>query len=428
MKYLFLLMSLVFVAGCAETVDDHSFSTLVKGSIANQDGKHVLLLPDLQDPRTYAKEQTAQIINGKFEHRVAGDHIVRYSVLLLEEMQQGSWSSINFFPDAEEVNLNITSWPGENRESKLEFKIKGGSLNREMTRFNDRMKTRQERQTAPLYKILDSLDRTDKYMSDPAREIYAQLNAAGDDMEKRAPLYSTLNKMRETKEDLSPEARAVVLQLEEYERQYRQEMYNYMNDHLNLFAYSLLGNEMFFYGEKADPNIITPLADKYAQRYPNHPYTVFMTNMVRGMAIRPGRKFIDFTAPDPDGNMHTLSEEIKGRIACIDLWASWCGPCRANSKSIIPVYNQYKDKGFTVVAIARERKNTDALRVAIEKDGYPWLNLVELDDANGIWSLYNAPNAAGKTILVDEQGIIVAVNPSAEEVSEYLASHLPHGE
>lgn len=51
---------------------------------------------------------------------------------------------------------------------------------------------------------------------------------------------------------------------------------------------------------------------------------------------------------------------------------------------------------------------------------YPWLNLVDVGDANAIWAKYRCPNGGGKVVLVDPEGVIVAVDPSAEDVRAYL--------
>ena len=110
-----------------------------------------------------------------------------------------------------------------------------------------------------------------------------------------------------------------------------------------------------------------------------------MERIIASMNVKVGGSYIDFTAPDLEGNMVKLSDQIKGKVALIDLWASWCGPCRRLSSSMIPVYETFKDKGFTVVGIARENNNTDAMKKAIEQDKYPWLNLVELNDKGNIW-------------------------------------------
>ena len=136
-----------------------------------------------------------------------------------------------------------------------------------------------------------------------------------------------------------------------------------------------------------------------------------------------GNRYIDFTAPALDGTPHTLNKEIAGKIALIDLWASWCGPCRRTSVSMIPIYEAYKDRGFTVVGVAREEKRENMER-ALAQDGYPWLNLLELRDENNIWSKYGVSNAGGVTVLVDRDGTILAVHPTAEEVERILQEKL----
>jgi hypothetical protein len=91
--------------------------------------------------------------------------------------------------------------------------------------------------------------------------------------------------------------------------------------------------------------------------------------------------------------------------------------------SFIPLYNKYKDKGFTVVGVASELESED-MRLAVEKDGYPWLNLLELSDENDIWSKYGVNYAGGITVLVDCDGTILAIKPTADEVERILKEKL----
>ena len=88
--------------------------------------------------------------------------------------------------------------------------------------------------------------------------------------------------------------------------------------------------------------------------------------------------------------------------------------------SMIPAYEKYKNKGFVIVGIAREYNDTERFKTAIEKDKYPWLNLIELDNKNDIWNKYNISNAAGCTYLIDKNGQILAINPTAEELDKIL--------
>lgn len=79
---------------------------------------------------------------------------------------------------------------------------------------------------------------------------------------------------------------------------------------------------------------------------------------------------------------------------------------------------------YTVVGVARDVDNAMSIETAVKKDGYPWLTLVELDDCNKIWGKYRRSNAAGGVFMVDADGKILAVDPSAEEVREILMTRL----
>ncbi|MBQ8695558.1 MAG: TlpA family protein disulfide reductase, partial [Bacteroidaceae bacterium] len=99
-----------------------------------------------------------------------------------------------------------------------------------------------------------------------------------------------------------------------------------------------------------------------------------------------------------------------------------CGPCRRTSMSFIPLYNKYKDKGFTIVGVASELESED-MRLAVEKDGYPWLNLIALRGVENIWERYGI-RSAGEVFLVDRDGTIIAIGATAEEVEQILKERL----
>lgn len=138
-----------------------------------------------------------------------------------------------------------------------------------------------------------------------------------------------------------------------------------------------------------------------------------------------GSRYVDFEAPDLVGKMYRFSELIQGaELVLLDLWASWCAPCRRGSKALIPLYEQYKEQGFRVVGVAREAEDLVQLRDAIEQDGYPWIQLVELDDRIHLWAQYGRDNAAGGKFLLDKEGTILAIDPSIEELKTWLDQRL----
>ena len=161
----------------------------------------------------------------------------------------------------------------------------------------------------------------------------------------------------------------------------------------------------------------------YKEQYASHPYIKEIGNNLAGLQLKKGDPFVDFVAPDVEGNSHRLSDLIQGKYALLDLWSSWCSPCRAYSKLIIPTYETYKDKGFTVVGVAREANSTGPLEKALQQDQYPWINLVDLNGQVGVWEMYGETGAGGR-FLIDPEGQILALDPLPEQVEKLLKEHI----
>ncbi|HNQ96323.1 MAG TPA: TlpA disulfide reductase family protein, partial [Anaerolineales bacterium] len=71
-----------------------------------------------------------------------------------------------------------------------------------------------------------------------------------------------------------------------------------------------------------------------------------------GTTAAPHQGFLapDFSLPTTDGETIRLSD-LRGQAVLINLWATWCPPCRAEMPAIEKIYNEYKDRGFIVLAI-----------------------------------------------------------------------------
>lgn len=102
------------------------------------------------------------------------------------------------------------------------------------------------------------------------------------------------------------------------------------------------------------------------------------------------------------------------------LWASWCRSCRVTAKSFKPLYEKYANDGFNIIGIAREYQDTAKWLKALAADDYPWLNMVAFENNHNIWTQYGIPDQAGRTILINSDGIIIKSDPTAKEVEKYL--------
>jgi len=66
---------------------------------------------------------------------------------------------------------------------------------------------------------------------------------------------------------------------------------------------------------------------------------------------------IDGTAGEP-----IAMNEFRGKLIYLDIWASWCQPCRQSMPVLADLRREFGDRQFEVVAVNVDEKLTDALR------------------------------------------------------------------
>jgi glutathione peroxidase-family protein len=63
-----------------------------------------------------------------------------------------------------------------------------------------------------------------------------------------------------------------------------------------------------------------------------------------------------------NGNPIKLSA-YSGKVLLVNLWATWCGPCRSEIPELVKLYKEFKDQGFEVVGLSTE--NPDSSREVV---------------------------------------------------------------
>lgn len=132
------------------------------------------------------------------------------------------------------------------------------------------------------------------------------------------------------------------------------------------------------------------------------------------MAPHVGFRAPEFELPTSQGKQISLSE-LRGQAVIINLWASWCPPCREEMPALQKVYESYHDQGLEILAV--NATNQDNLTAAVEFSNQLGLAFPILLDSDGEVSRLYRLQSLPTTYFVGRDGSIrdvVVGGPMAE--------------
>ncbi|MAO46890.1 MAG: hypothetical protein CL823_07040 [Crocinitomicaceae bacterium] len=137
---------------------------------------------------------------------------------------------------------------------------------------------------------------------------------------------------------------------------------------------------------------------------------------------KPGEDAFEISYPDKDSTIVNLSDFV-GNVVYVDVWATWCGPCRIEIPHLVELENEYEEKDVTFIGVSLD----------VLEDKQTWLDMMEEKNMagqqliTGGWTCQITNDYAITSIprfmLFDKEGKVAnldAPRPSSDEIRPLL--------
>ena len=131
-----------------------------------------------------------------------------------------------------------------------------------------------------------------------------------------------------------------------------------------------------------------------------------------------GSKLV-FETTDLEGNPVTSEEIFSGHtITMINLWATWCDPCKNELPALAEMAKDFEKKGCRIIGICLDAEDDETMaegRAILENAGVSYLNIVPFEGRDELLPNKSYPT----TYFVDENGTILDEVISGAFLSKY---------
>lgn len=127
--------------------------------------------------------------------------------------------------------------------------------------------------------------------------------------------------------------------------------------------------------------------------------------VLAAVALRPSTPTLapDFAVPDLHGQATRLSA-YRGKVVLLNLWTTWCPPCREEMPSMEQLWLRLRDRGFVLLAVSEDEGGQAVVQPFVEQLKLTFPVLVDpehqVGDRYGVWGY-------PESFLIDREGRIV---------------------
>ncbi|MGB7843195.1 MAG: TlpA disulfide reductase family protein [Salinimicrobium sp.] len=175
------------------------------------------------------------------------------------------------------------------------------------------------------------------------------------------------------------------------------------------------------------PEFLVTQCDKWRKKQPDHPWVkqLCKESDPSNLPVLIGDTFPDLKLPMLTKDTLSLKEQLGNKLTIVDLWASWCAPCRKENREIlVPIWNEYHDRGLQIIAYGLE-SNESSWRAAAERDGAnQWLQASDLQGDDAAFLKKIRVQTIPANFILDNNGVVIAKNIHGEALLNLVKHYM----
>lgn len=131
----------------------------------------------------------------------------------------------------------------------------------------------------------------------------------------------------------------------------------------------------------------------------------------------------NYPLPMAAGDTVLLHQLLGSKLTVLDIWASWCAPCRRENREVLsPLYVQYREKGLQILGYSID-SSPAAWKAAMAKDGAAWPHASHLSgDATPFMETLRITTIPANFIL-DANGKVLAKNLHGDDLRDFIKDY-----
>lgn len=109
-----------------------------------------------------------------------------------------------------------------------------------------------------------------------------------------------------------------------------------------------------------------------------------------------------FTVQTRDGRVLT-ADSLRGRVVLVNIWATWCPPCRAEMPALQQLASSHADEPFVLLGLSVDRGPASSVDAFLRERGITYPNAIIDDD---VLRAFGGVRGYPTSFLLDKQGVL----------------------